>query len=107
MKFVITLNKLRRIKQTGLIVSEHLNFAFRKRVGVSGAQDFRLHCTWKQQVVLFSLGFFLILCILMKYTVNFRFHYGLYRLSYVKTKFVLVRKNIKFCYKTHFKRLFD
>lgn len=43
----------------------------------------------------------------MKYTVNFRFHYALYRLSYVKTKFVLVRKNIKFCYNTHFKRLFD
>lgn len=74
MKFVLTLNKRRRIKQTGLIVSEHLNFAFRKRVGVSGAQDFRLHCTWKQQVVLFSLGFFFNFLHFNEIQVNFRFH---------------------------------
>lgn len=47
-------------KQTGLIVSQCLNFAFKKGVGVSGARAFRLQRTWKQQVLLFSLGFFFI-----------------------------------------------
>lgn len=44
-------------KQVSLFLDPS-HFACRKRVGVSDALFYKLHCTWKQEVLLFSLGFF-------------------------------------------------